>query len=174
LPALQQMPGQALTKESKMGLDMYLYAREYLADYDWYPEEVREKYNNVIKTTEGDSLQYEGARNLIVEYEAMYWRKANAIHGWFVDNIQDGEDDCKRYPVSVENLKELVEVCQYVLANPNEAEEKLPTRSGFFFGGEQYDDWYFNNVEATVERLNKVIDIVSNKDNIYLQYISSW
>ena len=22
------------------------------------------------------------------------WRKANAIHKWFVDNVQDGVDDC--------------------------------------------------------------------------------
>lgn len=27
--------------------------------------------------------------------EVGYWRKANAIHGWFVDNVQKGNDDCK-------------------------------------------------------------------------------
>ena len=36
-----------------------------------------------------------------------YWRKANAIHGWFVDNIQDGVDDQNEYYVSKEKLEEL-------------------------------------------------------------------
>ena len=26
--------------------------------------------------------------------EVMYWRKANYIHNWFVENIQNGSDDC--------------------------------------------------------------------------------
>ena len=26
--------------------------------------------------------------------EVGYWRKANAIHGWFVRNVQNGKDDC--------------------------------------------------------------------------------
>ena len=29
-----------------------------------------------------------------------YWRKANQIHKWFVDNVQGGIDDCRPYPVS--------------------------------------------------------------------------
>ena len=31
--------------------------------------------------------------------EVAYWRKANAIHGWFVYNIQDGVDDQNEYYV---------------------------------------------------------------------------
>ena len=39
--------------------------------------------------------------------EVCYWRKSNAIHNWFVNNIQDGKDDCGLYPVSKEKIKEL-------------------------------------------------------------------
>lgn len=44
-----------------------------------------------------------------------YWRKANQIHKWFVENVQDGEDDCKEYYVSREQLEKLREDCQTVI-----------------------------------------------------------
>lgn len=45
-----------------------------------------------------------------------YWRKANAIHKWFVDNIQDGEDDCSYHrEVTEENLKNLIDICETIL-----------------------------------------------------------
>lgn len=46
--------------------------------------------------------------------EVAYWRKANAIHKWFVDNIQDGIDDCGNYEVTKEDLEELLHVCKLV------------------------------------------------------------
>lgn len=44
-----------------------------------------------------------------------YWRKANQIHKWFVDNVQDGIDDCEYYEVSKDKLGELLKVCKEVL-----------------------------------------------------------
>lgn len=49
--------------------------------------------------------------------EVGYWRKANAIHRWFVENVQNDEDDCGRYEVSKEQLEVLLEVCNEVLEN---------------------------------------------------------
>ena len=43
------------------------------------------------------------------------WRKANAIHKWFVKNIQKGNDNCKEYYVSKENLEDLLKLCETVL-----------------------------------------------------------
>ncbi len=43
-----------------------------------------------------------------------YWRKANQIHKWFVDNVQDGNDDCKTYYVSTEDLEKLLNICKEV------------------------------------------------------------
>jgi len=42
---------------------------------------------------------------------AVYWRKANAIHKWFVDNLADGVDDCRPLWVSTDHLKELFLTC---------------------------------------------------------------
>ena len=51
-----------------------------------------------------------------IEEEVACWRKANQIHKWFVDNVQDGNDDCKQYYISHEQLQELVDICKKVLA----------------------------------------------------------
>jgi len=47
--------------------------------------------------------------------EVGYWRKANAIHKWFVDNVQNGEDDCQRYDVTPAQLTELLVTVNTVL-----------------------------------------------------------
>ncbi len=44
-----------------------------------------------------------------------YWRKENHIHKWFVDNVQDGNDNCDMYIVSREQLEALRDVCKKVL-----------------------------------------------------------
>ena len=44
-----------------------------------------------------------------------YWRKANAIHSWFVQNVQNGVDDCDTYQVTREQLEALKEACEIVL-----------------------------------------------------------
>lgn len=41
-----------------------------------------------------------------------YWRKANQIHKWFVDNIQDGIDDQRIYEISKEELERLLKMCK--------------------------------------------------------------
>lgn len=43
--------------------------------------------------------------------EIAYWRKAHAIHGWFVRNVQNGNDDCESYEVKKEKIEELLEIC---------------------------------------------------------------
>lgn len=47
--------------------------------------------------------------------EVGYWRKANQIHNWFVNNVQGGVDDCDYYEVSDNKLIELLERCKEVV-----------------------------------------------------------
>lgn len=44
-------------------------------------------------------LDYDENKIKII-YEVAYWRKANHIHNWFVQNIQDGIDDLLDYASS--------------------------------------------------------------------------
>lgn len=97
--------------------------------------------------------------------EIAYWRKANAIHGWFVNNCADGVDDCSPMEVSAGQLSMLLAAVKSVLANHSLAPEILPTRKGFFFGSEEYDDWYFDQLgytEMVLEELIGFLDAVKD------------
>ncbi len=105
--------------------------------------------------------------------EIGYWRKANAIHKWFVDNIQDGNDDCKNYKIDIDNISKLKETCEQVKNNTARAYELLPTQEGFFFGSTEYDGYYFENIGLTIEICDRVLN--EFKDNNYeLTYTSWW
>lgn len=50
--------------------------------------------------------------------EVGYWRKANQIHRWFVNNIQDGIDDCEYHrEITRDDLENLLSICNKVLSN---------------------------------------------------------
>lgn len=87
--------------------------------------------------------------------EVAYWRKANQIREWFDNKI--GIENCQFHTVTEEILAELVETCKKVLDNPSDAKNILPTSSGFFFGGTDYDEWYFGDLKETIEMVEKVI-----------------
>jgi hypothetical protein len=60
-----------------------------------------------------------------------------------------------------------------VLEFPERAEELLPTQSGFFFGSTDYDEGYKQDLEYTVERIEKILnDSALEKCEFYYQ--SSW
>lgn len=138
-----------------MGLDMYL--RKY------------EKDEVVLNCDTSDENCYKcnGCKE-----EAIYWRKANQIHNWFVKNIQNGVDDCGYYEVSIEKLKELKELCGKVLEDNSLAEKLLPSTIGFFFGSTEYDEYYFEDLERTVLELDILLN--SDKGNSKYLYNSSW
>lgn len=105
--------------------------------------------------------------------DAGYWRKANMIHQWFVENVQDNEDDCRIYHVSRESLKTLYNLCCeiYKDKNANKAQELLPTQSGFFFGSTQYDDDYFEDIKLTIDIIDKALKLDERWE---FYYQSSW
>ncbi len=78
-------------------------------------------------------------------YEVAYWRKFNALHAWMVRNVQGGEDDCGCYIVTKKHLEKLLTDLES-LSDENK-ETVFPTQDGFFFGGTEYDDCYWDDVE---------------------------
>jgi hypothetical protein len=151
-----------------MGLDMFLMAKRYISPYDPADAELT-KLVKAINLGDGTIEVRE------ISFEAMYWRKANAIHRWFVDNVQNGVDNCAEYYVMPELLMELRNLCKKVLENPENAMELLPPKAGFFFGSTVIDDFFINDLTYTVERIDYLLDLPEVKGhNISFYYHSSW
>jgi hypothetical protein len=100
------------------------------------------------------------------------WRKANQIHGWFVQNIQNGDDDCREYYVERTQLAELASLCQSALDNRDNAGEILPPVDGFFFGSGNFDEWYYEQLSWTAETITRLLNTVP--DDWSFSYSSSW
>jgi hypothetical protein len=153
-----------------MGLDMYLTRKTYVKQ--WSHQKPEEQFE--ITITKGgkpyDGIDVSNVTN--IEEEVGYWRKANQIHRWFVDNVQNGVDNCGEYSVSKSELETLRNICTEVLNDHSKAEELLPSASGFFFGNTDYDEWYYNDVEHTIEILDKILSESDGNQDIY--YSSSW
>lgn len=66
------------------------------------------------------------------EQDVAYWRKANAIHRWFVKNVQDGEDDCGKYHVTRKQLEELRDCCMKVIEQST-IEDEHPNPAGTIY-----------------------------------------
>jgi hypothetical protein len=177
-----------------MGLDMYLSKKIYVGgNYE---------HNNVkgeVNLTKGKDDE-----RVIVDLSKLseivevvgYWRKANHIHRWFVENVQAGQDDCRDYYVSEEDFENLLDLCKKTLEyldlckckveatrNGNEINEYkvyevdeeiinnlLPTSSGFFFGNTDYDSWYRQDIENTIEIVEECLKDTQNS----FYYSSSW
>jgi hypothetical protein len=155
-----------------MGLDQYLYAKQYLSPSEWMGAERNEQYHKVVNAVGASTMVYQDLPAAQVEIKVAYWRKSNQIHAWFVENCQNGEDDCREAYVSREQLTELIDLCKRVLADHSLAEELLPSQAGFFFGSTEYDEWYFGDIEQTVTMLEAVLRETPEDWNF--SYQSSW
>ena len=133
-----------------------------------------------------------------------YWRKANAIHNWFIENCADGVDECQTIELTKEMLENLLHVAKLVKKNsklvkgiinngfrieggkeipitqegkvikdPSVAMELLPTTSGFFFGSTDYDEWYLEDIESTIEQITEILK-TTDFDKEYVTYVASW
>ena len=98
-----------------MGLDMYLTKHTYVEQWNNQPKNKR--YSVTVKRGGKIITSVKSERVTYVIEEIAYWRKANAIHRWFVDNCADGVDDCRDIEVSRENLQQLLDLVTTVLAS---------------------------------------------------------
>lgn len=172
-----------------MGLDMYLHATRYIGRMDWHGtpsvEEQAERatYDALSKLSGLDILvdPKEDIKSLTIEVKVGYWRKCNAIHKWFVDNVQDGKDDCGDYECTADQLQTLLTLCEdlYKRKDTKEAEERLPPQGGFFFGDTTINaDYWEWEVKATIDMLTRILKPkVGNTqipNGVMFKYHSSW
>ena len=169
-----------------MGLDQYLEIRksEYRSKYSKdkgsrikleYPKDITEFIPNLT------DLRISRQTN----YEVGYWRKANQIHNWFMQNCARRDeydnpiDDCRPIEITVDKLEKLLDDCKKVLADHSLAKELLPTADGFFFGSTAYDDYYLGQIEQTIEIIGPVLKFAKHKLEIKdytweVYYQASW
>lgn len=154
-----------------MGLDMYLSGKRFISSFKDSDKAIAEAIANNFPEIENKRTSYDTPCVREVTIEAGYWRKANAIHKWFVDNVQGGEDECRPHYVTREQLEKLREICERVLAFRHLAVELLPTGSGFFFGSTTYDEWYFKDLETTIKIIDDCLELPVEWE---FEYQSSW
>jgi hypothetical protein len=153
-----------------MGLDMYLTAKKHLwTDKD---SEVAKQIGDLMGLDSDHQRKFNGSSLIVkgISVDAMYWRKANAIHGWFVRRCQGGKDECQESYVSREQLEELVELCHEALDKPDH--EVLEPTAGFFFGSYEKDEYYFQDLKDTIEGITKALSLPANEYDFYYQ--ASW
>ncbi len=158
-----------------MGLDMYLTKRIYIGS--------QYKHNKITGTInlKKNNKKIEINKNKInsIIEDVYYWRKSNAIHNFFVDNVQEGINNCQNYFVPYEKLKLLFKYIRedlkyldnikkikkdsnnteyYIFENVKIDKLKLKPLSGFFFGSTNIDNWFYHDLKNTLEKLEPIID----------------
>jgi hypothetical protein len=153
-----------------MGLDMYLYASKYESkslyrggnEKGFYPEDLQDFQTDIFE------------RNFVskqTKYHIGYWRKFNALHSYIVENFADGVDDCKPIYLSPSDIDNILNTLRKARDNKDKANEILPTSSGFFFGSQDYDEWYWKDVEYSIRLFEELIKV---KDEYEIYYEASW
>lgn len=163
-----------------MGLDMYFFAKKttYKSFSKWdepdranevnYPEDLK-TFSDYIYDRNFKSVQTETI------YQIGYFRKFNALHSYIVKTFADGVDNCQAILLHKEDVEQIKKVLDDVLkANTVEkAKELLPTQSGFFFGGTDYDEFYFEEVKDAADLMQSFLDNF-DFESYQLIYQASW
>ena len=188
-----------------MGLDMYLYKKTYVKNWNHTsPESI-----NYITIKQGgeERKDIKPSRISYITEEVGYWRKFNALHGWFVQNCGDGEDRCQEMHVSEDTMRELLETLKkvqeilnkselvtkvvkdwggndrqvQVYDNTDEIEQLFAPTEGFFFGSNEIDSYFYEDVVSTIELIDSLLrenDEMNNPEKgIYsgdFYYQASW
>ena len=131
-----------------MGLDQYITIRHKSTNNSY------KRWNDYWKMSreerEGVREPNEPSKDLILGY----FRKHNNIHKWFVNNIQNGVDDCGRYEVSLSKIKELKELCEKIMSFVTK--ETPAPKFIEDLNGIKHEVWQVDNYTITEEGLEFV------------------
>ena len=156
----------------RMGLDMYIEKTKKTA----HTIKVLAVLNEDPKPGDPEIAQFEPLHKVFSDYysifeDVAYWRKFNALHKWFVDNVQGGVDECDTYEIHKNTLESSLSVLKETFTTKDS--NKLPPCSGFFFGSTQADEGYWYDVEKSIEIISELIE-ETDWNNERLFYRASW
>ena len=159
-----------------MGLDMYI---NRVNRTNHSVEELIEFYNDGGDPVHPDNqackpflplYKFDFGDYYSIFHEACYWRKFNALHNWFVINLQDGVDNCGHYELTKEKVNECLDVLKEVKETKNS--KLLEPKSGFFFGSTSVDNYYWQDVDNAIKQLENLLTLDWNAYRFF--YHSSW
>lgn len=135
-------------------------------DYDW---RIHPFTKGVLDLPELEELVKKSVEGYYEPYDA-YFRKVNFLFKYY-------EDRGKMYDqyyafTDASDIDDIIDRCEQVLKDHNLANELLPTQSGFFFGGTDYDDWYFSDVKDCLKQMKNYRKLL--KDGVTGYVIFSW
>jgi hypothetical protein len=157
-----------------MGLDMNLYKETYVKNWSFTP---KEDEHHVNVTRGGYATKIRPERVAYVKEEIAYWRKFNALHGYIIENFANQVDNCQDVHLTKDDLitilNTLIEIRD---ANYACADEVMPPVAGFFFGSNEVDEFYIQDVERTIDILQNEIDDLDEESDVWVRYIylASW
>lgn len=102
--------------------------------------------------------------------EFSYYRKFNALQGYFVRNFDIA--NCGRVLITNEILDNLYQKMNTIRYNPEKASSLLPVFYGPYFGSYEYDDIYYSQVHRCAGDLYHAKFIDTTKYDLY--YGSDW
>ncbi|HZP75411.1 MAG TPA: hypothetical protein VFB45_04645 [Pseudolabrys sp.] len=162
---------------------MFLSKRTYVKSWEWTKPE--DRYEIAI-TKGGKPADIRADRIKEVVEQIAYWHNANAIHRWFVEIAQSGNDDGGEYYVKTEWLRDLLSRCMLVLAGSELTEGEItkgyryvdgketpiieagkvikdPTTAMTLlptddgFGSTEYDEEYLDVIRCTKDALERLL-----------------
>ena len=134
--------------------------------YDWL---IHPFTKGVLDLPELEELVKKQVEGYYEPYDA-YFRKVNFIFKYY-------EDRGKMYDqyyafTDADDIDDLIDKCEQVLADHSLAHSLLPTQSGFFFGSTDYDEWYFSDVQDCLNQMREYRKLLT--DGVTGYVIFSW
>lgn len=107
-----------------------------------------------------------------LDEELFYYRKVNQLQNYFED--KHDIDNCGKVILTENIVKDILNRVNQVLENNELAEELFPTTNGFFYGGTDYDEYYYNIIKVIKENMNKLLNDYSEDLSNGKIYYTCW
>ena len=135
-------------------------------NYDWkiYPYT-----KEILDFPELEKQIDDEVKSYYLQYDA-YFRKVNFLFAYY-ENKGKMVDEYYAF-TDKEDIDDIIDRCERVLADHSLVNELLPTQSGFFFGGTDYNDWYFDDVKDCLQQMKKYRKLLT--DGVTGFVIFSW
>jgi len=141
-----------------MGLDMYLYKRNYVQK--WEHQTPEKTFDVSVKRGGIRYPNIKPERIVYVIEKVGQWRKFFPLNEWFFDNCGDGGDS-RELNVDREKLIEVLGLLKEQVRNPDK----------YILNGMNENKWHYEQAEETIQLLE---DILSEDDSDDFYYYASW